>query len=368
MRLRKGMVTIMKNSLSHHIIFRILRSSVILLLGLASAMLIGYLWGHTRIWSGEESDYFFWHWVEQNAFLLGTISFLLGELFILAWQLYRMGNYVREIMTAMGDVQAQDEHWITLSDDLSEISSYMNRIKTGLRESRMQAKEAEQRKNDLVVYLAHDLKTPLTSVLGYLSILEESPDLSPEQQSGFLSIAHRKAERLEELINEFFEITRFNLSNVELEKRQIHFSRLLHQTIFEFRPMLEEKHLTCRLEETEEVVLYCDLDKIQRVVDNLLRNACFYAYEDTEIVLRTMSMSTERICFTCSNRGPTIPEGKLNRIFEQFYRLDNARTSSTGGAGLGLAIARQIVQLHGGSIRAESENELTTFTVELPLR
>ena len=358
----------MKNFLSQRIIYKILRSSLIFLISLVTIMFVGYLCGHSYVWTGNERDYFFWHWVERNAFLLGFISFLLGELFIFAWYLYRMGTYIREIMTAMGNIQAQDDSWITLSDDLSETASYMNQIKTGLRESRMQAKEAEQRKNDLVVYLAHDLKTPLTSVLGYLSILEESPDLPLEQQNRFLGIAHRKAERLEELINEFFEITRFNLSNVELEKRQIHLSRLLRQTIFEFRPMLEEKHLTCSLEETEEIVLYCDLDKIQRVVDNLLRNACFYAYEDTEIVLRTMRTSPERVCFTCSNHGPTIPAEKLNRIFEQFYRLDNARASSTGGAGLGLAIAKQIVQLHGGDIRAESEDELTTFTVELPLR
>lgn len=358
----------MKNFLFQRIMYKILRNSILFLIGLVTAMFLGYIWGHSRVWLGYENDYLFWHWVDQNALSLGIISFLVGELFIFTWYLYRMGTYFREIMTAMGDIQAQDDRWITLSDDLSETASYMNQIKTGLRESRMQAKEAEQRKNDLVVYLAHDLKTPLTSVLGYLSILEESPALPPEQQSHFLDIAHRKAERLEELINEFFEITRFNLSNIELEKRQIQFSRLLRQTIFEFRPMLEEKHLTCRLDEAEEIVLYCDLDKIQRVVDNLLRNACFYAYEDTEIVLRTELLSAERVCFTCSNHGPTIPAEKLNRIFEQFYRLDNARTSSTGGAGLGLAIAKQIVQLHGGSIRAESADELTTFTVELPLR
>ncbi len=357
----------MNNDITRRIRYKILRSSAIFVVLLIIAMFAGYLWGHSRTWYGNEPDYFFWRWVEQDALYLGLLTFAFGELLIFAWYLYRMGTYFQEITMAMENIQAQDNAWITLSEDLTETAAYMNRIKTGLQQSRMQAREAEQRKNDLIVYLAHDLKTPLTSVLGYLSILEESPALPPEQQSRFLDIAHRKAERLEELINEFFEITRFNLSNVELEKQQINFTRLLRQTIFEFRPMLEEKHLSCKLESREEITIYCDLDKLQRVVDNLLRNACIYAYENTEITLQLERIPADRIRFTCSNRGPTIPAGKLERIFEQFYRLDNARTSSTGGAGLGLAIARQIILLHGGSISAESADELTSFTVELPI-
>lgn len=354
--------------LMRRIALKIMLASLVYLPVLAVIMFTGYIWGHSHIWNGREPDYFFWRWVEQNALLLGFVAFILGELFIFAWQLHRMGTYFQELTAAMADIQSENDSWITLSDELTEIASYMNQIKTQINQSRMQAKEAEQRKNDLVVYLAHDLKTPLTSVLGYLSILEESPDLPPDQRGRYLSIARSKAQRLEELINEFFEITRFNLTNMELEKQRIDFTLLLKQTIFEFRPMLEEKHLSCRLENDQETPLYCDPDKMQRVIDNLLRNACCYAYENTEILLSIRPAPGGGIRFTCTNRGTTIPAAKLERIFEQFYRLDNARASSTGGAGLGLAIARQIVLLHGGSIRAESADEITAFTVELPAK
>lgn len=355
-----------KNYLARRIAFKIMRASLLYLATLAVITILGWLWGHSRTWSGLEDDYYFWKGVEDNFFFLGYVVFTLGEFAIFGWYLFRMGNYFQEILSAIERIQSSDDSWITLSDELADASTRINRLKTRLRQSQMQAREAEQRKNDLVVYLAHDLKTPLTSVLGYLSLLEENPNTPRAQWERFLSIARQKAERLEELINEFFEITRFNLTHIELEKRQIDFTLLLKQTVFEFRPMLEEKHLSCRLDGNGETPLYCDLDKMQRVVDNLLRNACHYAYENTEVLLGVSQTPDGNIRFTCTNQGPTIPAGKLERIFEQFYRLDNARTSSTGGAGLGLAIAKQIILLHGGKIYAESANEITTFTAELP--
>ena len=128
--------------------------------------------------------------------------------------------------------------------------------------------------------------------------------------------------------------------------------------------MLQEKQLTCRLKAEREIMLTCDLDKIQRVVDNLLRNAVLYGYKDTEVLIEVAEAGS--VVLTCTNHGPTIPKEKLERIFEQFYRLDSARTSSTGGSGLGLAIAKEIVRLHGGTITAKSQDEVTTFRVELP--
>ena len=256
-----------------------------------------------------------------------------------------------------------------LPEELKEAEQQMNLLHQQVQKSRTQASEAEQRKNDLVVYLAHDLKTPLTSVLGYLALLEEALDLPKEQREKYLRIARKKAERLEELINEFFEITRFNLTSIELERQRINFTRLLEQTVYEFQLMLREKQLGCRLEAEPDVMFSCDLDKMQRVVDNLLRNAILYGYGGTELLITLKVVKQEEDCLelTVQNAGPTIPAGKLERIFQQFYRLDVARTSSTGGAGLGLAIAREIVQIHGGSITAESQNEVTVFRVRLPI-
>ena len=128
---------------------------------------------------------------------------------------------------------------------------------------------------------------------------------------------------------------------------------------------MREKNLTCAIDAGSDLMIRCDGDKIQRVFDNLVRNAVNYSFPGTEILLRVKENADNIIC-VCENHGNTIPEEKLERIFEQFYRLDAARATRSGGAGLGLAIAKEIEELHGGRIRAESRNEMIRFTVVLP--
>ena len=175
-----------------------------------------------------------------------------------------------------------------------------------------------------------------------------------------------KAERLEDLINEFFDITRFSLTSLTLELKTVSLSRMLEQTADEFAPLLAEKGLACRVLAPPDVSITCDPDKLERVFDNLLRNAINYSHEDTDITI-TLAVEGETARLTFTNEGDDIPKHKLERIFEQFYRLDTARGSRTGGAGLGLAIAKEIVELHGGTISAESANGLITFRISLPL-
>lgn len=255
---------------------------------------------------------------------------------------------------------------IRLPEDLESVEYHMNMIREEALENRRKAEEAEQRKNDLIVYLAHDLKTPLTSVIGYLSLLQEEKDLPPAQREKFTNVALDKAYRLEDLINEFFDITRFNLTNIVLEKSQLDLSRMVEQTVFEFRPMFARKNLTIEQDCEEGVRIPADSDKLERVLDNLLRNAVSYSTPDTAVRV-TLHQTDGEAVFTVSNHGRTIPQERLDRMFEQFFRLDSARSTGTGGAGLGLAIAKDIVELHGGTIRAESAEETVTFTVALPL-
>lgn len=355
------------------------KSSLAYLVGLTLVLAVGYLTGHSMIWYGTEPSYGLFHWVSVHAAEVGVFLFLTGEILILLFYFWKICGYFRGILGSMPKIyekgpegQKPEQGWIVLPEELKEAERQMNLLHQNVQESRRQAKEAEQRKNDLVVYLAHDLKTPLTSVLGYLLLLEETGDLPREMRQKYIGIARRKAQRLEELINEFFEITRFNLTTMELERRSINFTRLLEQTVFEFQPMLAQKQLTCSLDAEPDIMLACDLDKIQRVVDNLLRNGILYGYENSRLTVSLKEVQGEFpkegawVELSCTNHGPTIPEGKLERIFEQFYRLDSARTSSTGGAGLGLAIAKEIVRLHGGSITAESKDEVTVFVVRLP--
>lgn len=274
--------------------------------------------------------------------------------------------YVDELKHAMSQIFDKDINYVELSPELGDIAIKLNHLKQESEDNARLAKENEQRKNDLIMYLAHDLKTPLSSVIGYLTLLRDETQISKELQTKYLSIALDKAERLEDLINEFFEITRFNLSNITLQYSKINLKRLLEQLVYEFKPLLKEKNLTCNLKIKEDITLQCDANKIQRVFDNLLRNAVIYSFNDTEILIN-VEVQEKDAMIIFQNHGNTIPEEKLERIFEQFYRLDGARSTSSGGAGLGLAIAKQIIELHKGTILAESEDEKIIFTVTLPL-
>ncbi|RGS79540.1 sensor histidine kinase [Coprococcus sp. AF21-14LB] len=312
--------------------------------------------------------YDFLKWIEMRIDLFFILCMMVGYLLMVFWYLRKPFQYLIDVLTGVESIYKEQGEMIELSPDLRDAEMHLNKVKSAVDRNARAAKEAEQRKNDLIVYLAHDLKTPLTSVIGYLTLLRDEQQISEELREKYLSITLEKAERLEDLINEFFEITRFNLSNLTLEKSRVNLTRMLEQLTFEFQPMLDEKHLTCRLDAPKDVMIVCDAGKLQRVFDNLLRNAVNYSYEDEEIVFSVNYAKDQKgmLCITCTNRGVTIPPEKLSRIFEQFYRLDTARTTKSGGAGLGLAIAKEIVELHGGTITAYSAEEVIRFEIQLP--
>lgn len=323
----------------------------------------GYYTAGIRWWRVKE--YLF-----RGLVILVLFSMLIIRLVTYVYTAKREKTVIAQAGWMIGDYMKHDrEAGEVFPPEYAEISVQMAEIKSSIQRHEQTIKEEAARKNDLITYLAHDLKTPLTSVVGYLSLLEEAPDMPEEQKAKYVHITLDKALRLEKLINEFFEITRYNLQQIVLEKETVDLTFMLVQMTDEFYPILQEHNNTIRVElpeEKEKLTVYADAEKLARVFNNILRNAVAYSYPTSEILVKCKT-DQEKVRIIFQNRGKTIPRQKLDNIFEKFYRLDDARSTNSGGAGLGLAIAKEIVTLHGGSIMADSDNEVTRFTVELPL-
>ena len=313
----------------------------------------------------ETAEYVYGVIIEDNKYFLIAIGYfaLFGVFFYVT--LSKMTKYLNQVEEGIENIVSDSMEPVQLITELSPIEDRLNEIKMTIKRQEMEAFESERKKNELVVFLAHDLKTPLTSIVAYLSILETRPDMPIEERAKYTRISLEKAIRLGELINEFFEITKFNLQDIMLEKSPLDLSMMLEQIADELYGVLRDKHLSSKIDIEEILLVNGDADKLARVFDNILRNAIAYCYPNTEIEIQAVE-TVDYIKIVFSNRGKRIPEEQLVTIFEKFYRLDEARSSITGGAGLGLAISKEIIELHGGHIYAESDDIYTRFIVLLP--
>ena len=273
-------------------------------------------------------------------------------------------NAMHEVYNALDLILKEDNETIKLPSEMNQFSDKINEIKYDYILTKKNEREAEQKKNDLIVYMAHDLKTPLTSIIGYLTLLKDEKQISKELQEKYTKIALDKALRVEDLTNQFFDITRYNLQKMPINKQEMNLVYLLKQVIDECYPMLEKRNLKCHLESVDKVMYVGDGDKLARAFDNLLKNAINYSYENTTIEIQ-LEENEGKISIVFRNKGDKIPQYKLDKLFEKFYRGDDARTSSTGGAGLGLAITKQIIELHQGKIYVKNDNEYIEFFIEL---
>lgn len=303
--------------------------------------------------------------ITSNSYLLALGAFfIIFNLNCIMFSIITLVNF-NKTYKSLDSFLNDKKEIISFSKSYSGIELKLKDIQLKLIESTHLASQLESKKNDLVMYLAHDLKTPLTSIIGYLTLLEECPELTRGQRAKFTGIALDKAYRLEQLITEFFEIARFNINTVQLKKNRIDLNMMMEQIADEFYPMLQEKGLRIDIDMPEKILMYADSDKLARVIDNLLKNAVNYSYESSSIIVGSR-IRNGRVIIKFRNQCDEIPKEKLEMIFDKFYRMDSSRSSQTGGSGLGLAIAKQIVELHGGTIKASSNTEYTDFTVILP--
>ncbi|MNC39204.1 Sensor protein SrrB [compost metagenome] len=226
---------------------------------------------------------------------------------------------------------------------------------------------AESSKDQLVLNLAHDIRTPLTSVLGYLDYILNHSDLTAEQARHYTMIAYTKSQRLEKLIEELFEITRMNYGMLTVIKAPIDLSELLFQLNEELYPLFEKNKLESRLQITPQMVIPADGELLARVFENLLTNAARYGKDGQFVDIHCRAEGGNAVVEVI-NYGHFIPPEELPFLFDMFYTGDRARTADANSTGLGLFIAKNIVEQHGGTISAESSVTRTLFEVRLPLQ
>ena len=298
---------------------------------------------------------------------------------------------------------------VKLSKQLLITQNELNSIRLGSLADERAADAAERRKDELVAYLAHDIKTPLTSVMGYLMLLDEAPDLPDEVRARYIRVACEKTQRLEELIDEFFEITRYNLHSIPIERENVDLLVLCQQVVDEFFPACEARDISIEVNVAADSNLFVDPGKFARALGNVVRNAVAYAEPRSVIKVEAervsgndfvlteggkdddgdgdaldmasgghlsadleacsdedLDVQSDRWVIRVSNRGKEISEVHLKSIFEKFYRADGSRSSESGRSGLGLAIAKEIIDAHRGRIFATSELGVTTFTIVVP--
>lgn len=314
----------------------------------------------------EYAFYIYHNYFREYKEIFFAVAIILVFVFML-WHLFRwMTRYFKEIDQGIDALLKDETGQIYLSLEMLPFERKLNEVKQELENQKAERADAERRKDELVMYLAHDIRTPLTTVIGYLNLLEEEPDMPAAQRAKHVHITLEKANRLEEMINEFFEITRLNTGQIRISRERIDLYYMLVQLCDEISPVLNIHENRIILDMNEDLAIYADPDKMARVFANIMKNAAAYSYPKTEINISAREADTD-IIISFQNKGKTIPPENLPLLFDKFYRMDSSRISDTGGTGLGLAIAKEIISLHGGEIWGVSENETVTFFVRLPL-
>ena len=303
-------------------------------------------------------------------FLIVAILIIIGIMTLVATKIY--ASFV--IKTRLKAFATMIHQFIISDKDAADVfpKKYnyleieMREVKDTLKDHEKRLKEETEKKNELITYLAHDLKTPLTSVIGFLSLLREAPDIPTKLREKYINIAFRKALHLERLINDFFDITRFNLQQVYMNAETFDLSYLLMQLTDELLPIARKHNNSFQLDKPEELLMFGDAENLARVFTNVLKKAIAYSYSGTDVLIKVRQIG-DHVQVIFINHGSTIPPDKIPLLFEKFYRLDSARSTETGGAGLGLAIAKEIITLHNGTITAESNDHVTQFIITLPV-
>lgn len=296
--------------------------------------------------------------------LLGIIIF--SVTFLLLQE--RSIAYISHISDAIQNISEGDlntEIEVIGDDEFASMASNLNKMAADIRRLMDKEREAERTKNELVTNVAHDLRTPLTSIIGYLELLSAKSILPPEIQYKYIDIAYSKAKRLEKLIEDLFGFTKLNYGKISMHVGKVDLIKLLSQLLEEAYPSFADKNLSYELQSNVPAkIITADGNLLARLFDNLINNAIKYGADGKRILVKVHA-GKKSVQVSVTNYGYVIPPEELPLIFDKFYRVEQSRSTHTGGTGLGLAIAKNVVDMHGGDINVKSDLNGTVFTVTL---
>lgn len=308
-----------------------------------------------------------WSW--QRLFV-GVM--LVGDAIVVYWRLIRRYRqmqlrHVIEELHYIADGHFDHRIPFVVKTDLQKVIDSINALVDSTVASMEEERQIEQSKDDLITNVSHDIRTPLTSIIGYLGLLKSS-ELN-EDQAKYIKIAYDKALQMKALAEDLFEYTTLRSStNNKLVLAPLHVNSMLEQVAAGFELEAEKKNIAFNVvTRPRDLVIDADAKMIMRMLNNLISNALKYGHGATEINLIANKVNNKFVELRVENNGEQIPKKSLQKIFDRFYRVESSRNLKTGGTGLGLAITKSIVDLHGGTIKCQSTSELTSFIIQLPL-
>lgn len=275
-------------------------------------------------------------------------------------------KYISKSVTTIKTQQYLNPIEIKGNDEIAQLAEDINTMSERLKENYEKEKKQEEAKNELIVAVSHDLKTPLTSIIGYLELLNKDKEGLKEEQQKYLQVAYEKSENLKRLIEELFEYTKLSNNYVKLNKVPFNIAVLVNQIVGEHVLFLSEKNIKVEIECAEnELVCEIDMQKFIRVIENLVKNAEKYSYKNSTFKIR-MWDEDKNIKLSFINEGDNISKNDLIKIFDEMYRIDKSRNAEIEGSGLGLPISKKIIELHEGRIWGECNGNKINFNIELP--
>lgn len=301
--------------------------------------------------------------------LIGFSAILFTAYFVLIS--HNMVHYLREIQAGIERIKEGDFDTnirVVNEDELSKMANSINEMRYTIKELMEKERVVEKTKNDLITNVAHDLRTPLTSIIGYLELLQNEEIFEMETRKKYLNIVYEKAKRLQNLVVDLFDYTRYAKDGVTIRKRNLEWNRFVEQVLEEFYPNFQSANLEYEaILWNQEIYLMADGELLARAFGNLIANAIQYGVDGKLVIVKTARIGNEAM-LSITNFGQVIPKQELSKIFEKFYRVEASRSMATGGTGLGLAITKNIISLHQGTISVSSNENGTTFKMSLPIK